>query len=130
MPDTSRRALQIAIALAGCVPVGAGLAGVLTGAAMADLPAAPYPLDLHFRYLSGLLLGIGLAFWSMIPHIERYGQAVRLLTAIVFIGGLGRLLGDVLHGFPKGPMTWALGMELVVTPLICLWQARVARATA
>jgi hypothetical protein len=55
---------------------------------------------------------------------------VRLLTAIVFIGGLGRLLGDVLHGFPKGPMTWALGMELVVTPLICLWQARVARATA
>jgi hypothetical protein len=97
---------------------------------MADLPAAPPPLDLHYRYLSGLLLGIGLAFWLMIPRIERHGPAVRLLTAIVFVGGLGRLLGGVLHGFPPGPMTWALAMELVVTPLICLWQWRVASAGA
>jgi hypothetical protein len=126
----SRRALQIAIAIAGCVPVGAGLAGVLTGTVMADLPMAPPPLDLHYRYLSGLLLGIGLAFWIMIPRIERYGVEVRMLTAIVFVGGLGRLLGGLLHGFPGGPMTWALGMELVVTPLICLWQWRVARAAA
>jgi hypothetical protein len=120
--------LQIAIAVAGCVPVGAGLAGVLTGAAMADLQIAPLPLDLHYRYLSGLLLGIGLAFWTMIPGIERHGFPVRMLTAIVFIGGLGRLLGAVLHGFPAGPMTWALGMELVVTPLLCLWQHRVAES--
>ena len=127
MPTRSHRALQIAIAIAGCVPVGAGLAGVLTGAAMADLPAAPAPLDLHFRYLSGLLLGIGLVFWTLIPGIERHTRVVRVLTAIVFIGGLGRLLGDILHGFPSGPMTWALGMELVVTPLLCLWQAQIAR---
>jgi hypothetical protein len=26
--------------------------------------------DSHLRYLSGLLLGIGLCFWSTVPRIE------------------------------------------------------------
>ena len=30
-------------------------------------------------------------------------------------------------GYPGGPMIFGLCMELVVTPLICLWQTRVAR---
>jgi hypothetical protein len=126
----NRRALQIAIAIAGCVPVAAGLAGVLVGTSMVDLAAAPPPLDSHYRYLSGLLLGIGLAFWAMIPRIERHGPAVRLLTFVVFLGGLGRLFGALLHGFPGGAMTWALAMELVVTPAICLWQASIGRSPA
>ena len=122
----SRRALQVAIAIAGCVPVAAGLAGALEGTAMVGLQAPPLPLDSHYRYLSGLLLGIGLAFWTMIPRIERHGAAVRMLTAIVVVGGLARLFGALADGFPSGPMRWALAMELVVTPLLCLWQARVA----
>jgi hypothetical protein len=78
------------------------------------------------RYLSGLLLGIGLVFWWQIPRIERAGPLFRVLTLIVFIGGLSRLLGVVIHGLPPGPMLFGLGMELVVTPLLCLWQSRVA----
>ncbi len=93
---------------------------------MVDLPVAPASLDSHYRYLSGLLLGLGLAFWTMIPRIERHGAGVRLLTVIVVIGGVGRLFGALLHGVPAGPMGYALVMELIVTPLICLWQARIA----
>jgi hypothetical protein len=73
-----------------------------------------------------LLLAIGLVFWGCIPTIERRGRIVRLLTFIVAVGGLSRLLGVVLAG-DLGPMRWTLGMELVVTPLICLWQFRVER---
>ncbi len=126
----SRRALQFAIAIAGCVPVIAGLSGVLSGTDMLDVGNAPAALDSHYRYLSGLLLGIGLAFWTMIPRIERHGPAVQLLTVIVVIGGFSRLFGALLHGFPEGPMRWALGMELVVTPVLCLWQARIASSGA
>jgi hypothetical protein len=133
MPDRPRRrrghrrTLQVVIALAGFVPVLAGLSGVLEGTEMVGVAHPPSPLDSHFRYLSGLLLGIGLAFWTTIPRIERHAATVQLLTVIVVIGGFSRLFGALLDGFPMGPMRWALGMELVVTPVICLWQASIAR---
>lgn len=128
-PATEKRLLQAAIAVFGLIPVGAGLAGVLLGPEFAAAAAiADISLDSHFRYLSGLLLGIGFAFWSTIPAIERHAGRFRLLTLIVFIGGLARLwgLGDV--GIPATPMLGGLTMELIGTPLLCLWQARVANA--
>ncbi|MCC7049783.1 MAG: DUF4345 domain-containing protein [Alphaproteobacteria bacterium] len=134
-PQAERRALQIAIALGGLVPVSAGLAGVMLGPDMVgSLALPPVPravaLDSHVRYLSGLLLGIGLAFWSFIPSIERRTAQARLLTAIVFLGGLARLWGALRMGLPSAPMTFGLVMELVVTPLLCVWQARVARSAS
>ena len=126
--DTERRLLQAAVLLAGFVPVLAGSAGVLLGAKMADWGSID--LDSHVRYLSGLLLGIGIVFWGMIPGIERHGTIFRVLTGIVFVGGLGRLLGLFVVGVPSAAMTAALGMELVVTPLLCLWQSRVAASPA
>lgn len=130
-PATERRCLQAAVAVAALVPISAGLAGVLLGSQMAGTLAIAdgfraVSLDSHVRYLSGLLLGIGLAFWSFIPTIERRTTEARLLTAIVFLGGLARLYGALRMGLPSGPMTFGLVMELVVTPLLCLWQARVA----
>jgi len=115
--------LQIAIGLAGLVPVGAGLAGIWLGPAMLDPAIHTSAADSHFRYLSGLLLGIGFLFWSMIPKIANRGPAVRMLTLVVVTGGLARALGLALHD-PLTPATaFALTMELGVTPLLCLWQA-------
>ena len=78
----------------------------------------------HYRYLSGLLLAIGLGFWSTIPNIERHAPRFRLLTGLVVIGGLCRLLGVAL-GDPLTPaVAAALAMELVATPLLCFWQGQ------
>ena len=118
---SEKRLLQGAMALAACVPVGGGLAGLIQGVA-----AGPASLDSHYRYLSGLLLGIGLTFWSLIPRIETNGVLVRALTLIVVTGGLARLYALGMRGDP-GLMRLALVMELAVTPALCLWQARVAR---
>jgi hypothetical protein len=126
-PRTERRALQVALACLALVPVAAGLAGVLRGPAMIDGLAGTPSADSHMRYLSGLLLAIGAAWWTTIPAIERHGARVRLLAALVVCGGLARLLSLVVVGMPSGPMLGALVMELVVTPAIALWQARVAR---
>jgi hypothetical protein len=117
--------LQVAIGVFGLVPVAAGLAGAVAGPAMLG-EAASVSADSHFRYLSGLLLAIGLLFWSTIPRIERQARRVRLLTAIVFVGGLARLGGVIAVGEPSAPMLFGLAMELVVTPLVCLWQSRIA----
>lgn len=127
-PSTERRALQIAVAICALIPIGAGLAGVLAGPAFTGAGATDISADSHFRYLSGLLLGVGLAFWSTIPAIERHGGRFRLLTLIVFIGGLARLLALAEAGIPSVPTLGGLIMELIATPILCLWQARVANA--
>lgn len=113
------------------MPVLAGTAGLVLGPQMASggaFSTAPWDaaLDSHFRYLSGLLLGIGLGFWSTIPALPARTARFRLLTAIVVLGGLARLAALPGQGWPGGPMAAALVMELVITPLLCLWQGRVA----
>jgi hypothetical protein len=126
----SRRALQIAIAVVGLVPVGAGLAGVLMGPGFVGGAGSPadISLDSHFRYLSGLLLAIGLLFWGAIPRIERHGVLIRALTLVVVIGGLSRLVSLVERGAPDDGMRFGMAMELIVTPLLCFWQRRVELA--
>ena len=125
--DVERRLLQITIAVCGFVPVGAGLAGALLGSNLTGEGGHGIDLDSQVRYLSGLLLGIGLAFWDAIPQIELHRRRVVLLTAIVMLGGLMRLIAILSVVVPGAPMLFGVTMELVVTPLICLWQGRVAR---
>jgi hypothetical protein len=128
-PAAERRALQVAIGVCGLVPVIAGLLGGRFGLAMLGGFGSP-AFDSHYRYLSGLLLGIGVTYWSAIPRVEVQGERIGILTLIVVIGGFCRALGMLAYGFPGWTMVAALAMELIVTPAIFLWQGRVAaRAT-
>ncbi|SMF61484.1 DUF4345 domain-containing protein [Allosphingosinicella indica] len=127
--DSEKRLLQITVAAACLVPLLAGGAGILRSAEILPGVAAPLPIDLdsHFRYLSGLLFGIGIAFAFAIPRIERNGALVRALGLIVVAGGLARLVSLIQHGPPGSGHIFGLVMELGVVPAIMLWQARVAR---
>jgi hypothetical protein len=130
-PSAERRALQAAVAFACLTPIAAGAAGALQGPAMLEGAAqAGVDLESHFRYLSGLLLGIGLAFAAVIPAIERATGLFRTLGLIVFVGGLARLLALFGDGLPGAGHRYGLVMELVIVPLLVLWQARVARRFA
>lgn len=121
-----RRCLQAAILLAGFVPVMAGAAGVLFGVSIVSGFSENRILDSHFHYLSGLLLGIGLVFWCLIPGIERQGKIFRAMTALVVLGGLGRLFDMIVHGLLSPGMIAALGMELVITPILFFAQSHLA----
>lgn len=131
-PTTEKRLLQIAVAIACLVPLLAGGSGVLRGAEMMHGVGAQPPVDLdsHFRYLSGLLLGMGLAFVWCIPAIERRTLLFRALGFLAIVGGFSRLLGLVLHGVPGPGHVFGLFMELGTVPLLILWQSRVARRFA
>lgn len=117
---TEKRALQLSIAIAAMLPVCAGLWDIAHG-----LSGSVGWADNHHRYLSGLLLAIGLGFWSTIPEIETRAARIRLLTALVVIGGLARLLGLAFGDVATPMVVAALAMELVIAPLLCLWQARI-----
>lgn len=127
-----RRLLQLAVALGCIVPLLAGGAGMIEGPAMLRgvESQAPADLDSHYRYLSGLLLAIGIAFATCIAGIERKTARFRLLALLVFVGGLGRLLGVASSGWPGTGQMFGLAMELGALPLLVLWQARVAALCA
>ena len=118
--------MQVTVAIACFVPISAGLLGIAQGAGMLGF-GGNVTLDSHARYLSGLLLGVGFGFLSVIPNIENQGSRAALLTSIVGIGGLARLYGVFVQGWPAPSMRFALAMELVVVPLLWLWQKRIAR---
>ena len=121
-----RLLLQISVAVGGLVPVIAGAAGVFLGPSFVGA-TVDASADSHFRYLSGLLLGLGLGFWSTIPRIEQNGTRFRLLTFFVFVGGMARLFSFAMVGTPTVGMLCALAMELGVTPLLCWWQWRLSQ---
>lgn len=121
----SKLFLQVTIAIAACVPVFAGVYGVINNVGI--ISEATILNDNHIRYLSGLLLAIGLAFWSFIPKIETKTTKIRLLTFIVFVGGLSRAFGTVFHGELTPSIVFALTMELIITPLICFWQKKISQ---
>ncbi|TAJ40063.1 MAG: DUF4345 domain-containing protein [Reyranella sp.] len=114
-----RRALQLSIAIAAALPVVSGLWGIVHGASDGTRT------DNHHRYLSGLLLAIGLGYWSTVPGIEAMGGRLRFLTALVVTGGFARMLGMALGDAVTPPVIAALVMELLVAPLLCLWQVRI-----
>ena len=113
--------------IGACVPVLAGGMGMVFGGGMLS-GATDISLDSHIRYLSGLLFAIGIAFWAAVPAIEKKTSYVRLLTFLVVTGGLARLAGAIFVDIPSTPMLLSIGMELIVTPLLCLWQSRIASA--
>jgi hypothetical protein len=120
------RSLQLTVGILSFVPVSAGLAGAIYGIGVFE-PSSwlGHDTDSTGRYLSGLLLGIGLAFLTTVPAIASQGARFRLLTLIVFVGGLARLGGVLVVGLPSPVMLGGLAMELVVTPALALWRERV-----
>ena len=84
-------------------------------------------LQSHFRYLSGLLFGLGVAFAATVPRIERRSEVFLAFCGAVMAGGLARLLGVFAAGIPTSVHQLALLMELVVVPLLLVWQRRISR---
>lgn len=126
-----RRLLQAAVTLLAFVPVAAGLAGVMLGPGFLGLSGAwPADLDSHIRYLSGLLLAMGVCWWSCVPAIEEKTARFRLLAAVTVAGGLARLLSLAEAGAPSAGHVAGLSLELGAVPLMVLWQTRVAKRFA
>lgn len=115
--------LPIAIRLAALVPLLAGGAGAVLGPAFLGEAAGP-ATGSHLRYLSGLLLGLGLAALWCAGDMPRRRQVFGALSAMVVLGGLARLLGLATAGLPPLPHLLALLMELGVVPALWLWSRR------
>jgi Domain of unknown function (DUF4345) len=120
-----RKLLQIAFGSAGLALIGFGLAGVFFGANFMDL-SGNVVMDSYIRFLKGMLLAIGLVYWSAIPDIERHGERISLVTFILVLGAVPRLMAVIGHGVPTIGIMIGLSGELIVAPLLWWWQRHVA----
>jgi hypothetical protein len=122
-----RKLLQIAVAFAGLVGVGFGLAGVVIGTAFVDI-FDDGAIDSSVRFYKGMLLAIGLIYWSCIPDIERRGERMTLVTFILVCGAASRLMAVIGHGFTTLGILLSLIAGLILVPLLWLWQRHIAEA--
>lgn len=117
-----RIVLKAAVSLSALVPISNGILGIVKGPAMLENSIrCSLPLDSHYRYLSGLPLGMGILLMRNLPNIEHNGSDLRRVTTLIFIGGLGRLYGLLTEGYDKGSIILTVS-ELCVFPLLCLYQ--------
>jgi hypothetical protein len=123
-----KRLLQIVIVMGAVIAVLSGLEGVVRGPALAGASSIEAGADSQFRFLSGLLVGVGGLYALLVPRIEAEGERLFFLTLIVVVGGFCRAVGMLIAG-PEGIAGYlALAMALVGAPAIYLWQTRVAHA--
>lgn len=127
-PLTEKRILQAVVAVACLVPLSVGGESILRGPGfLGHPPAIPTDLDSHFRYISGIFFGVGIAFATCIPGLEAKGPRFRLLGALVVCGGLSRVVSLIAVGPPSFGHLFGFCMELGVVPLLMLWQASFAQ---
>jgi len=120
-----RKLLQATVAVAGFAGVMLGLTGVLFGTLHADL-SGDVVLDSYVRFGKGVLLAIGLVYWSCIPRIEFCGDRLSLVTFVLVLGTLSRLISSIGHGVPTLGIVANLVAGLILVPLLWLWQRSIA----
>ena len=117
--------LAAAIRIAAFVPILAGAGGAVLGTGLLGEQGGA-ATDSHLRYLSGVLLGLGvLAIWCA-ADLRHRARIFEALCAAVALGGLARLAGLAVS-VPPWPHLLALGMELGVVPALWVWCRRASR---
>ncbi len=112
----------------GLFVAGTGLLEVVFGPAVL-LPGSPEAvptLDSNYRFFAVMWLAIGVAMLSVVPRVREATTVLRFVSAAVFVGGLARIVSWLDTGQPHGLMVVLLGVELILPPVLVLWQRRLA----
>jgi hypothetical protein len=137
----SRRLLQVAAAISSVQALAGGGLYLWRGVAGLSL-FTPWPLpvestdptwavvDYMFRALAGIWFALGVMLAFVIPSIEKHSAWFALICLAIFGMGVGRLLSSVHFMSAPGNSRGAMAAELVLPPLLVLWQRSVARTSA
>jgi hypothetical protein len=123
-----KRGLQIFLGILSVVPVIVSVSGLILGTGRFlpdDLITAPF--DTQYRYQMGYYISLALLAWWVIPNIEKHVVPLRIVSASVFLGGIGRVISFFDVGRPPTLALAFIALELCF-PLLLLWQAQIRKA--
>ncbi|MEU6949909.1 DUF4345 domain-containing protein [Streptomyces sp. NPDC046316] len=113
------RALRLLTHLMGWSCVAIGLFHVALGnAATPGLGSAGATVDSWGRFMGACFAGYGLAWLWAARQRPIPARAVRWLTGVFFLGGVGRLLSLATHGRPHDFQIALTVLELGLPPLL------------
>lgn len=127
-----KKPLQVVMVLFGLGAAGSGVGAMMgldnpTYAAL-GLPVS-HVLDNNLRFYAGIWMGLGLAALWLVPTIERQTALFRAIWGALFLGGVGRACSMLSLGSPPPEFIAYAAIELLLSPLMIYWHARVTRNT-
>ena len=125
------RALSALLVVGGAVPIATGAFAVLTGAGgMPGQNEASASVESELRFFAVFWIAYGAALIWTAPRAARETTLVRALMAVLFVGGIARAIAWAAEGRPHGLFIVLMAIELVMPPVVVLWQDRVAQRRA
>lgn len=129
-----KRILRVIIAIVGIILVISGLLGIIppgiSGKFYSINISNSIPgniiLDSNYRFYAGLSIGLGLVLFWIIPSVEKQKVILRLITFIIFMGGLGRVISMITFGIPPTLFIIFTIFELLF-PLIIILQNKAVK---
>jgi hypothetical protein len=124
-----RRSLQIVLGVLSMVPLIVSVSGLLlgTGRFLSDDLVTP-SFDSQYRYQTGYYISLALLAWWIIPNIEKHVTPLRIISASIFVGGIGRVISLFDAGRPPALIFGFIALELCF-PLLLLWQVQIRQAS-
>lgn len=84
-------------------------------------------LDSDLRFLGGVWLVVGVTVLVTIRSLEKHFALYKVLWAMIFVGGIGRLLSMFIIGLPPAPFIGFTILEIVGAPIFLYWHYHVAK---
>lgn len=134
----SQTLFRIVVALSGAIVLVLALnvvmGGVATAGWLGERPfftvtdEAQYRLiDSHTRFLGGLFAATGLVLLLGALDPLKYAQALYVVFAGIFLGGVARFTKPDMEAFLSSDVGSALAAELILMPLLAFWLSRIRR---
>jgi hypothetical protein len=122
-----RHGFQAFLALFGVIVVAISVAHLAIGPpAIIGSVAVNPTMAGEDRFFAGMLLCFGIALLWCSRDVQRKRIYVNLLAAVLFVGGIGRLLAVVIDGPPHPFYVAMLALELAIPPLMVVTAKKVA----
>jgi hypothetical protein len=120
-----RVVLAVLVGALGLVALASGISGMVLGPS--DVADPSFALDSNFRFLSAFLTGAGVVLLWSLRRLDRATVELRIVSALVFVGGCARLLSLATAGRPDTAYVFYIAAELVLPPAIVGLQASISR---